>query len=455
MFLRRRSLLFLFLPAIGYAFVMYALIGRTCREDSYAEADYEEEDGAPQERAALGTRNNGLPFERSREIFVPARSKKAPRFRTLRGERAKDSRQTTSSEFTRNFAGLRKPSYPFNCTNISKMKLKKKIGHGVSKQTFLGELQGHPGVAVKMVTRHIHDVKTCLDSLRGGGGGGGGGGAGGGGRGGEDEEAADTAGARSRCYAYSTLKLMKEVLLAEQLSHPNVAQLLGYCVRSEESDSTDVAEHGVVSVFELGSRFVLDGLQILPWPVKLRHALELADLLDYLQRSPLGSLVIPDFKEGHFVIVNSSLKLIDLDDVNNVEPACEAASAPAAAAVAAAPAAAGGSDSGVVSGREEGGEGVEGEGEGEGEEQRGHRSECEYGVRCQRALCVGFNAKENLKNMNRLILKRLLFPLTFPEAVVREVGQLNAQLDLLTLSAADLRDRLLLVQARAHRVVHR
>lgn len=340
--------------------------------------DYAEEDDGSQERRGLG-KQNPLPFEESGGIFVPLRSKNVLH---LRRDKARDS---SFSEF-RNFAS-RKPSYPFNCTNISSVKLKKKIGHGVSKQTFLGEFQGH-NVAVKMVTRHIHDVKTCLDNVSG------------------DE--ATSAGARSKCYAYSTLKLMKEVLLAEQLHHPNIAQLLGYCVRSEESDSTDIAEHGVVSVYELGTRFVLDGLQILPWPVKLRHALEMADLLHYLHHSPLGSLVIPDFKEGHFVIVNSSLKLIDLDDINNIEPACAATSA------------------------------------------KGDRSECEYGVKCQRALCVGFNAKENLKNMNRLILKRLLFPLTFPEVVVKELGQLNAHLDLLTLSAADLKKQLLLIQARAH-----
>ena len=63
-------------------------------------------------------------------------------------------------------------------------------------------------------------------------------------------------------------------------------------------------------------------LQILPWPTRLRHATEMASLLQYLEFSPLGSLVVPDFKEGHLIMVNDSLKLIDLDDVNNVEPEC-------------------------------------------------------------------------------------------------------------------------------------
>lgn len=49
----------------------------------------------------------------------------------------------------------------------------------------------------------------------------------------------------------------------------------------------------------------------------------MADLLRYLENSPLGSLVVPDFKEGHLVMVSDSLKLIDLDDVNNLEPECD------------------------------------------------------------------------------------------------------------------------------------
>ncbi|GFS26341.1 protein kinase domain-containing protein, cytoplasmic [Elysia marginata] len=48
----------------------------------------------------------------------------------------------------------------------------------------------------------------------------------------------------------------------------------------------------------------------------------MASLLNYLEFSPLGSLVVPDFKEGHLIIANDSLKLIDLDDVNNLEPEC-------------------------------------------------------------------------------------------------------------------------------------
>lgn len=44
--------------------------------------------------------------------------------------------------------------------------------------------------------------------------------------------------------------------------------------------------------------------------------------------------------------------------------------------------------------------------------------------------------------MNSLVFKRLLFPLTFPQSVVPEVGQLNADLDSLSLTADELKRKL-------------
>ncbi|GFN90440.1 protein kinase domain-containing protein, cytoplasmic [Plakobranchus ocellatus] len=210
---------------------------------------------------------------------------------------------------------------------------------------------------------------------------------------------------RQGCYTAPTARVMKEILLSLQLTHPNLASMLGYCVRSEESESTDISEHGVISVFELGSRFILDNLQILPWQSRLRHATEMASLLHYLEFSPIGSLVVPDLKEGHLVMVNDSLKLIDLDDVNNLEPECGPHRKP--------------------------------------------KDTCPYGLRCSRALCEGFNAKENMKNMNLLVFKRLLFPTTFPSHIVPDIGQLNADLDSLKLTAGELFAKLRELQDRA------
>ena len=50
--------------------------------------------------------------------------------------------------------------------------------------------------------------------------------------------------------------------------------------------------------------------------------LGLARLLRYLAHSPLGSLLMRDFKLSQFILVSGEIKLTDFDDVDNEEPAC-------------------------------------------------------------------------------------------------------------------------------------
>ena len=273
------------------------------------------------------------------------------------------------------YDGIIRPKYIINCTNIHQVRLHKKIGHGVSKQTFASEFNGVP-VAVKMVTRHQGEVKTCIEQI--------------------NVNHPKKEQMRSRCFVFSTMKLMKEILLLEQLNHPGFAQLLGYCIRNEESDTTDLRERGVVSVFELGERFLLHDIHMLSWQERVIHAMELADFLHYLEYSPLGSLRVRDFKEEHFLLVNNSLKMIDLDDVDNLEPSCNT----------------------YVN--------IETQ---SSNLKQGRSSGCEFSLPCQRGLCVGFNAKQNMKFMNKLYFKRLLYPTVFPRDISGEVGNLLGELD--------------------------
>ena len=182
------------------------------------------------------------------------------------------------------------------------IKLQAKIGHGVYKQTFKGTFRGIP-VAVKMVTRHQREVKTCIDAING--------------------SVTMRAEQRAKYFVHPSMKLMKEILLLEQLNHPGFVKRLGYCVRSEESDTSDLSERGAVSVFELGQKLMLGNLQLTTWQERIRHSVNLAEFLHYLEHSPLGSLITRDFKEGHFLMVGTRIKIIDLDDVDNLEPSCD------------------------------------------------------------------------------------------------------------------------------------
>ena len=276
------------------------------------------------------------------------------------------------------------PRHMFNCSNIHIINLQTKIGHGVSKQTFKGTFRGMP-VAVKMVTRHQKEVKTCIDALNSS----------------ELERSTE----RSKCFVHPKMKLMKEILLSEQLNHPGLVKLLGYCVRSEESDTTDLSERGVVSVYELDQKLMLGNLQLATWQEKIRHSINLAEFLHFLEYSPLGSLVVRDFKEDHFLMVGNRIKLIDLDDVDNIEPSCDEYT------------------SYYHHGKQP-------------------KSSRDFGLPCNQGLCIGFNAKHNLKYMNLIFFKRLLYPNMFPKSIREEIGALNADIDSNMITAKDTRRRL-------------
>lgn len=138
-----------------------------------------------------------------------------------------------------------KRRFRFGCPNIDGITIKRKLGHGVSKQVYLGLYKGEK-MAVKMVTRNLMDVTRCLkrkETL--------------------DAAAAAAAGASqpltlndagtirsnpAECHILPNMKLMKEILILNQLEHPNLLRLLGYCVRSEETDSTSLQDHGVIAL---------------------------------------------------------------------------------------------------------------------------------------------------------------------------------------------------------------
>ncbi len=271
--------------------------------------------------------------------------------------------------------------YPFSCSNVDQIQIKRKLGQGVTKQVYLGIYDGRK-IAVKMVTRNVIDVMSCMKNKK-----------------------RDALGAvidKHKCYTLPNMKLMKEILLLHQLEHPNLLKLLGYCVRSEETESTSLQEHGIVAVYEYGLRFYVSSLRDWPWKLRLRTALELADLLDYLQHSSLGSMRISDFKDAHFLLKDGKIKLTDLDDVTSLEPSCRP----------------------PMLGMEQ-------------DSSRPVRM-CAYDLKCIGGICPGYNAKKNLDNFSQLFFKNLLIGDTYD--IESQLTKVRTRLDNLTLSAGQLKE---------------
>ena len=130
---------------------------------------------------------------------------------------------------------------------------------------------------------------------------------------------------RQRCFIAANMKLMKEILLLNQLRHRGLLPLLGYCVRSEETKSTSLQDHGVLAVYEYGTHFYATSMRDWPLDRRLDTAVQLAELAAYLHRSPLGSLRVADFKQTHFLLVDGGRRIVmtDLDDVTSAELSCD------------------------------------------------------------------------------------------------------------------------------------
>lgn len=186
-------------------------------------------------------------------------------------------------------------NFMYNCSNIPSIVIKRKIGNGVAKQGYLGIYNG-VRLVVKVTSSTLPSASSCLHRAF---------------KLGANETVA-------ACHAYPATHLLKEILMLHELHHPNIAPLLGYCVKGN-IETDDITRYGIISVMEYGVPVTLKYLSSTNKTERFRHALNLAELVSYLGMSPLGSLLYSDFKMPHFYLINSSIKVSDMDSVTDLE----------------------------------------------------------------------------------------------------------------------------------------
>lgn len=178
--------------------------------------------------------------------------------------------------------------HPLTCREIDHMVLNRPLGRGTTKTVYRSTFAGQP-VAVKMVTSDVKDIVACRKK-----------------KGNQNINS---------CFKFAQYKMMKEIALLHQLKHPNVAQLLGSCIR-DDLDGKDK----VMMIMELGKPV---DLRKMAWPVKLKAALDIAELLHFFHNSPIGRIRIGDFKRDQFRLINGTVKISDLDDLTVEEQSCQ------------------------------------------------------------------------------------------------------------------------------------
>ncbi|XP_061197727.1 uncharacterized protein LOC133205857 isoform X2 [Saccostrea echinata] len=126
-----------------------------------------------------------------------------------------------------------------------------------------------------------------------------------------------------KCHNMGNYHLMREIILLSVLKHPGIVNFLGFCIRGD-SINYDIKKKGLLLVLEAGTPITPGILSYTQWETRLKYAIELGELLKYLEESPLGSVELLGIKMDDFVTAKGNhLKLVDLDDVSLEEKTCQ------------------------------------------------------------------------------------------------------------------------------------
>eukprot|EP00795_Rhopilema_esculentum_P010685 gene10685-19453_t len=182
----------------------------------------------------------------------------------------------------------------FNCTLLESMRTFEVLGSGYTKVVRRGILGG-TSYALKYTTSKNQDIIKC-----------------------KSERPSQS---HFECYNLAKFKLLKEALLMNQLQHRNIIKVFGACPWT--SNDIEGSESVLTVVTELGKPLDVIKMIQIPWDVRLQMAIHLVELLIYLDQSPLGPLVIKDFRIEQLVIKDDVIKLSDLDDIDGRHQSCQ------------------------------------------------------------------------------------------------------------------------------------
>ncbi|XP_076100653.1 extracellular tyrosine-protein kinase PKDCC-like isoform X1 [Mytilus galloprovincialis] len=119
-----------------------------------------------------------------------------------------------------------------------------------------------------------------------------------------------------KCFYKAAKKLIKEISLLQTLTHPNIIQVFGFCITSDNL-------YDVSMVTELGDPVELIRLLQMSWEDRLKVAYDITKLLYFMSHNEFGTISINDFRRQQFVRVNGEIKLSDVDDIGFGDPICQ------------------------------------------------------------------------------------------------------------------------------------
>ncbi|KAL5021792.1 hypothetical protein ScPMuIL_000947 [Solemya velum] len=199
---------------------------------------------------------------------------------------------------TDEFKVISNEQYRFNCSTIPLIKLTRRLGNGITKSAYVGVYRGQE-VVLKMSPEHMEETERCV----------------------YDYVTHGAINIVSRCHSLPVYRIMAEIMMLHEIKHPKIVALLGYCLSGTVILPEGVRYRGILTVVELGESLPQTA-HYLPWDVRLAYGRDIAEILQFFQNTQIGSLWYSDFKVDHFLVFNSTIKVIDFDMVTARDIGC-------------------------------------------------------------------------------------------------------------------------------------
>lgn len=269
------------------------------------------------------------------------------------------------------------PDYTFDCTNITDIEITNSSNDSrIWKGGRLGIYNGRE-LVVRSVSGSSHVDQKCIDAIK---------------------VMSLNNSHINKCLSYITVQIMKEVTVQHNVKHRNLVRIIGLC-RGNKSRSQDALnKQSVIVVNEIGTDVTENYLKGLPYYERLKHALELAELLVYFKHTPLGSLKMPDFSLRRFVLIDNHLKMKDIYMISNGSKFCNSK----------------------------------------------RRNQCDLNTECNISLhqCVGYNTAYNVRQFANTFRNLFFVKSKYPEILRSKIGNLAYRLANSAISAEYLFDTL-------------
>ncbi|XP_069134592.1 uncharacterized protein [Argopecten irradians] len=207
-----------------------------------------------------------------------------------------------------------------------------------------------------------------------------------------------------KCQVMGNYNLLREIVFLAVLEHPIIVKLQGFCIRGD-SINYNIRKKGIILVTEPGMTVNIANLASYNWKSKILYAIQLTDLLKYLEKSPLGSLNLGTVKANDFVLVDQWIKLVDLDELSFEERVCQIDT-----------------DCKIIG----------------------------VNIPCQNGRCVGRNTKQNLRTIGVELLEQLL--MNPPPSETDKVNKLKQKILTLEISTSELMDELNELRSSAEKI---